>query len=153
MSEYLVFLHAVTGGVGTLLAVALAAVLLRSRDTGRPESVLAWTILTLFWITAFAGIWWYLTGYNEPKALIKAGPMPWAHNVVMEIKEHAFLVGLMVSSVLPTVVGEARRLGSPQARRMAALACVVVALIGLSMEALGAFVSLAIRLSMPEATV
>jgi hypothetical protein len=153
MNEYLVFLHAVTGGVGTLLAVALAAVLLRSRDTGRPESVLAWTILTLFWITAFAGIWWYLTGYAEPKAVIKAGPMPWAHNVVMEIKEHAFLVGLMVANALPAVVGEARRLGSPQARRLAALACALVALIGLSMEALGAFVSLAIRLSMPEATV
>ncbi|OHB22482.1 MAG: hypothetical protein A2939_02900 [Parcubacteria group bacterium RIFCSPLOWO2_01_FULL_48_18] len=46
-------------------------------------------LIFLSWIT---GGYYYLTDYQATvKAVIKAGPYPWAHSVITETKEHVFI--------------------------------------------------------------
>lgn len=48
--------------------------------------------LVFILISWLAGAYYYLTYYGGAvKPIIKKGPYPWAHNIVMEAKEHIFL--------------------------------------------------------------
>ena len=55
------------------------------------------------------GVWgiagyWYVVYYTVEKIQILHGTMPWAHRVVMEIKEHLFLAVAIVALYLPVAV-------------------------------------------------
>ena len=55
------------------------------------------------------GVWstagyWYVVYYPAEKMQILHGAMPWAHRVVMEIKEHLFLGAAIVALYLPMAV-------------------------------------------------
>ncbi|MDK2972087.1 MAG: hypothetical protein PWP23_1842 [Candidatus Sumerlaeota bacterium] len=147
MSEFLILPHVVAGALGTILTLVLAGLLLRSAKTGYLDRALAWLVPALYALSFAAGGFWYLNHYDEGKAAIKAGPVPWAHGVVMETKEHVFLGAMLLALLVPVAVAEARQLNSVEARRMAAVVCALAGAMGLAMEGMGAVVSMAIRIS------
>ena len=46
------------------------------------------------------GGYWYTHYYAPEKAIILKGPIPWAHNLIMETKEHAFFITLVLALYL-----------------------------------------------------
>ncbi|GFP23769.1 hypothetical protein HKBW3S42_01244 [Candidatus Hakubella thermalkaliphila] len=58
-------------------------------------------------ITWLVGGYLYRVPYGPVKELIKGGPFPWAHEIIMEWKEHAFLflpfVGFSIATILSKV--------------------------------------------------
>lgn len=109
---------------------------------------LAWTIFVLAWLTFITGGFWYVAGYPPNKIILKEGNWPWAHNVIMEIKEHAFFFLLMAASLLPFFVRETIRIDGTKLRPVVMTLTGLIIVIGVMVEAMGALIGLAIRASL-----
>jgi Na+-transporting methylmalonyl-CoA/oxaloacetate decarboxylase gamma subunit len=91
--HFLIGLHAGFGELGALAFLWVVIELINPTDgrVRRATKVACFGVILLFlsWIT---GGYYYLTNYQVAvKALIKAGPYPWAHSVITEVKEHVFM--------------------------------------------------------------
>jgi len=93
-TKSLILLHSVSGGLSALVLVWIIMETLYPTDRSLARARIA-SYLAAFLITAgcwIAGGYNYLTVYSSKvKAVILAGPHPWAHEVVMEAKEHIFI--------------------------------------------------------------
>jgi hypothetical protein len=141
MSDVILFSHPTFGVLGTMAALWVFVEGLNASDRNRVRTVLAaLAVTTLFILAAVTGGYWYVTYYAPEKALILAGPWPFAHNLVMETKEHLFFIPLLLSLYLPIVA--VRRLATDPAARLVVL--VVSGLIvvnGLAIEGAGAIIN------------
>ena len=63
-------------------------------------SIACAVFITASWVL---GGYWYVNYYYAEKAVILKGPWPWAHNLVMETKEHLFFIPLVLALYLPLV--------------------------------------------------
>jgi hypothetical protein len=148
MSETILLSHATFGVLALLASVWVFVDTLNGSDQAmlriRRASAL---VAALLWLTAVFGGYWYLSWYGTDKALIKAGPWPFAHTVAMETKEHVFFTLLLLGSYLPIVARDFRM----RARRTRGLLLTISALIvalGLAMEGAGAIAALGVKLSL-----
>jgi hypothetical protein len=89
----LIALHAVLGEIGALAFLWVFVELLSPTESRLRRARVAAFLGMLFLIGA-----WIVGGYNYVveygavvKPVIKAGPLPWAHEVITETKEHVFL--------------------------------------------------------------
>jgi len=55
----------------------------------------------LSWI---AGGYYYVALYPKARTLIRGGPWPWGHLIIMEAKEHLFLIGPFLGALLLFIV-------------------------------------------------
>jgi hypothetical protein len=110
MSPYiehlLVGAHAGLGELGILMCFWVGLELLVTRPVNfrrlRIVAIIGALAFTLSWLV---GGYYYVVHYGaNVKPLIKSGPMPWAHGIFMEAKEHVFLflpfLSIAVASVL-----------------------------------------------------
>lgn len=90
----LVLLHSITGGLAALALIWILLEIRYSTDRSLYRSKIT-SYLAAFLITAgcwIAGGYTYLTVYGtEVKPVILEGPQPWAHEIIMEAKEHIFV--------------------------------------------------------------
>ncbi|OGG64359.1 hypothetical protein A3C94_00635 [Candidatus Kaiserbacteria bacterium RIFCSPHIGHO2_02_FULL_55_17] len=89
----LIALHAALGEAGALAFLWVLVELLNPSEArlrrARIAAFLGVLFLTASWV---AGGFYYVTEYGAAvKPLIKSGPLPWAHSVITETKEHVFL--------------------------------------------------------------
>ncbi len=93
-TKNLVLLHSISGGLSALVLVWIIMETLYPTDRALVRARIA-SYLAAFLITGgcwIAGGYNYLTVYgSQVKPIILAGPHPWAHEVVMEAKEHIFI--------------------------------------------------------------
>lgn len=89
----LIGLHAVLGEVGALAFLWVFVELLNPNESRLRRARIAALLGVLFLVGAwFFGGFYYVTEYGAAvKPLIKSGPIPWAHLVITETKEHVFL--------------------------------------------------------------
>ena len=89
----LIGLHAGMGEMGALAFLWVFVELLNMSEASVRRARIAALWGTILFIGSWiAGGWNYLTYYaSVVKPLIIAGPMPLAHNLIMETKEHVFL--------------------------------------------------------------
>ena len=143
----LVLFHSVSGG---LVALALVWVLLevrypidRSLTRVRIASYLSTLLVTAgCWI---GGGYNYLTSYgSQVKPVILAGPYPWAHEIVMEAKEHVFvflpIIALALSITLSVLDREAFLGDAKYRRALTMIACLALFMV-LLMFLMGAIIS------------
>ena len=91
----------------------------------------------------------YVTHYGPAaKPLILKGSMPWAHNLVMETKEHIALFIPIVALCATIALYHARTegTGSP-AYRYISMLCGLVVLMAFSMAGMGFIISAAVRVA------
>jgi hypothetical protein len=93
MNYPLIGLHAGLGEFAALMFAWAFIELLSSGDANIRRARLAVLIGTLFLVSAWiGGGYYYVELYgSQVKPFIKEGPLPWAHGVAMETKEHVFL--------------------------------------------------------------
>ena len=112
MPQILIGTHAFLGEVGALLFLWVLVELLNpSPERLRRARILAMCgtlFLALAWIV---GGYYYVEFYGTiVKPVIKAGPMPWTHSIVIETKEHVFLflpfLAFLASGLITTLRDE-----------------------------------------------
>lgn len=105
-------------------------------------------------IAGFALSWliggYYYVKFYGPivKPIIKAGSAPWAHAIAMEAKEHIFLFIIPLAFVaLLAALLEPKTLEENRLRKPVLILIALIALIGLSLGAMGFIISAAARWS------
>jgi len=93
MNFPLIGLHAGFGEFAALMFFWAFIELVGGQASNIRRARLAVLLGTIFLISAWlAGGYYYVEIYgSEVKPFIKEGPLPWAHGVAMETKEHVFL--------------------------------------------------------------
>jgi len=94
-----------------------------------------------------AGGYYYVTFYGPlVRPVIKAGLAPWAHNIMMETKEHIFLfiIPLAVTTLLAVLLKE-EEFESLNIRKVVMLLAAFIAALGLVIGAMGFMISAAAR--------
>ena len=117
----------------------------------------SWRKVRLYW-SAGVGVLsfllsWLFGGYyyvkyygGLVKPIIQSGLAPWAHNIIMETKEHIFLfiIPLAITSLFITLLGE-DEFKSLNIKRVLMILVVLVAGLGLVIGAMGFVISAAAR--------
>ncbi len=145
MNDFFLLPHIAFGMAAVIVSVALVADGARSGSITGLSQWLGWLIFAFTWLTFISGGAWYILGYPPNKSAVLAGSAPWAHEVVMEVKEHAFFLMLMLATVLPFVLAEAKSTGGKLGRAVMITFGSTIACLGLLLEAMGAVVGLAVR--------
>lgn len=148
MNEIILFAHATFGVLGILGSVWIFVETLNASEanTARIRAV-AWAVATFILLSWILGGYWYVQFYGPDKALILKGPWPWAHKLVMEIKEHAFFIPLLLALYLPLAARD-KLVSSPAARTMVLSVATLIVLSGLAIEGAGAIVSYGAKIAL-----
>ncbi len=146
--EMILMLHPTFGVLAMIAAVWVFVEALNANDGNifrlRQVSVLA---AVLLWLAYIVGGYWYVVYYGGDKALIKAGPWPFAHGFVMETKEHLFLTLLLLGTFLPIAAyGDVVR--KKVTRKLVLWTSALVVLMGLAMEGAGAIVGMGVKVAL-----
>lgn len=99
------------------------------------------------WLGFVIGGYWYVTSYHVDKAIILKGPWPFAHNFVMETKEHLVIILLMLATYLPIASAGNLSAGS-DARRVVLWVAGMVAVLALMMEGEGAVIAMGVKVGL-----
>jgi hypothetical protein len=146
-TKSLVLLHSISGGLAALVLVWIILETLYPTDISLARVRIA-SYLSAFLITAgcwIAGGYNYLTAYgSQVKPVIMAGPHPWAHEVVMEAKEHIFvflpIIAFALSITLSTLDKDAFLNDAKFRRALTMTACLALFMV-LLMFLMGAIIS------------
>ncbi len=149
MSKELILMMHPTFGVLAVIAsvwVFVEALNAREANAGRLRSASVLTAI-LMWLTYIVGGYWYVVFYGADKAIIKAGPWPFAHGFFMETKEHVFLMLLLLATFLP-IAAWGDIVKNRMTRNLVLWASALVVLMGLAMEGAGAIVSMGVKVAL-----
>jgi len=154
MNFPLIGLHAWLGEFAALMFVWAFIEMLSGANENVQRARLATLLGCIFIFSAWlAGGFYYVEIYGAAvKPLIKEGPLPWAHKIVMETKEHIFIflpfLGLLAYGLLQRL-GDAMP-GNPAARTAAKYALGSLAVITGSMALFGFLVSSGFRAALEQ---
>jgi len=149
MKEIILMLHPTFGVLAILAGVwVFVEVLNTSKNNLQRIKTASVVLVVLMWLSYLFGGYWYVQFYGADKAIIIAGPWPFAHSFFMEVKEHLFFTLLLLSTYLPvTTAGDRLLAGQPQ-RNLVLTVSLLIVLLGLFMEGAGATVSLGAKLAL-----
>jgi hypothetical protein len=141
LSDVILFAHPTFGVLAILASVWVLVELLNASPVNRSRARNAALLVSVCIIAAWIlGGFWYVNFYYAEKAVILKGPWPWAHNIIMETKEHLFFIPLVLALYLPIVMRDdfVRNL---TARYMAMAVAVMIIGSSLAIEGAGALVN------------
>jgi hypothetical protein len=99
------------------------------------------------WLAIGIGGYWYVADYKADKDIILKGPWPWAHNFVMETKEHLVITLLLLATYLP--IAAANNLAAnPEARRLTLGVAGLIAVLALVAEGEGAIIAMGVKVAL-----
>ncbi|MDD1748541.1 MAG: hypothetical protein LUO89_01570 [Methanothrix sp.] len=146
-SKSLVLVHSMSGGLTALVLVWIILEMIYLTESGVVRAKIAGYI-GAFLVTAgcwIAGGYNYLTVYgSQVKPIILAGPKPWAHSIVMEVKEHIFVflpIIIIALSLTLAILDKNVLLKDPVARRAIAITASLAIFMVLLMFLMGAIIS------------
>jgi hypothetical protein len=148
MEQVILLIHPTLGGLATLAALWVFVDTLNVSEASlariRNVSILC---AVLMWLTYFLGGYWYVVHYGTDKAIIKAGPWAFGHSFFMEVKEHVFLMLLLLATYLP--IASSNNLASSKAARKIVLWVAGLTVpTSLAMEGSGAIVGIAVKVAL-----
>jgi len=147
-NNVILLIHPALGGIATLAALWVFVDTLNASEASRSRikniSILC---AVLMWLTYIIGGYWYVVHYAPEKAIIKAGPWPFAHGFFMETKEHVFLMLLLLATYLP-IAASGNLATSKGARKVVLWVSGLIVPVSLSMEGSGAILSIAVKIGL-----
>ena len=147
--EFILMLHPTFGVLAMLAAVWFFVEVINANESNLSRITTAGlTVAVFIWLSYIVGGYWYVNFYYADKAIIKAGPWPFAHSFFMETKEHIFFSLLLISTYLPVVVSGNQLLVNRGARNLVLTLSALVVLLGLVMEGSGAIVGLGVKMGL-----
>ena len=149
VEHLLVGAHAGLGELGILACFWIALELLVVRPINIRRIQVAALFGVIFFILSWiVGGYYYVVHYGvDVKPVIKSGPMPWAHGVFMEAKEHVFLFLPFLAIVLASVISALSDVVNDRARiqKWLIILCGLAIVIGGLMAASGYIISSSMR--------
>ena len=147
-NEFVMMLHPTFGVLAIISSVWVFVETLNARqaNVGRIRTASVITLI-LMWLAYIVAGYWYVVYYGGDKAIIKAGPWPFAHSFFMETKEHVFFMLLLLATLLPIVAfGD---ILNKRATRVTVLwTSALVVLLSLVMEGAGAIISMGVKVAL-----
>jgi hypothetical protein len=139
-SDAILLAHAGFGVTGCLAALWVFVEALNAQP-GNAARIRAAALVTALSMAAawICGGYWYVHFYPAEKALILTGPWPFAHNLVMETKEHLFLITGMLAFLLPVATRE-ELFSHAAARKLVLSVAALIVITGLTVEGAGAVI-------------
>jgi hypothetical protein len=147
MENIMLLLHPATGGLATLTALWVFVDTLNANEASLARAQKASILCAvLMWLTYFLGGYWYVVYYAADKAIIKAGPWPFGHDFFMEVKEHVFLMLILLATYLPIAASDLT--SGKAARKVVLWVSGLIVPTALSMEGSGAIISIAVKVGL-----
>lgn len=147
-NELILMIHPSLGVLAILASVWMCAETLNASQSNEARIRFAsLAVAALMWGAYVVGGYWYVNFYAADKALITAGPWPFAHGFFMETKEHVFFILLLLATYVP-IAARADVVNSRGARQLVLGSGTLVVLFGLAMEGAGAFISMGAKLGL-----
>ena len=147
--EFILMLHPTFGVLAMLAAVWFFVEVLNANERNLARIKTAGVLVAVFiWLAYIVGGYWYVQYYYADKAIIKAGPWPYAHSFFMETKEHLFFTLLLISTYLPIAASGSQFLVNRGARNLLLTLSALVVLLGLAMDGSGAVVGLGVKVGL-----
>ena len=148
MNEIILMSH-VLFGVGCLVAAIWLFVDVLNANEGNLARIrkLSWGAAGFMWLAFLVGGYWYVTAYKTDKAIILKGPWPFAHNMVMETKEHLVIMLLLLVTYLP-IAASNNLVASRDARRLMLWVTATTALLALAMDGEGAIIAMGVKVGL-----
>ena len=147
-NNVVLLIHPALGGIATLAALWVFVDTLNASEASLSRikniSILC---AVLIWLTYLIGGYWYVVHYAPEKAIIKEGPWPYAHGFFMEVKEHVFLMLLLLATYLP-IAASGNLVASKAARKVVLWVSGLIVPISLSMEGSGAIIAIAVKIGL-----
>ena len=148
MKEIILLLHPAFGVLAILTTVWVFVEALNASEASESRIKKASILTTVFiWLTYIVGGYWYVFYYGSDKAIIKAGPWPFGHNFFMEVKEHVFLMLLLLATYLP-IASFGKISSSKAARKVVLWTSGLIVALGLSMEGAGSIISTSAKIGL-----
>jgi hypothetical protein len=146
-TKILVLLHSISGGMAALVLVWIIMEMRYPTERSLARARVA-SYLSAFLITSgcwIVGGYNYLTVYgSQVRPVILTGPRPWAHEVVMEAKEHIFvflpIIAFALSITLSTLYRNTFQDDAKARRALTMIACLALFMV-LLMFLMGAIIS------------
>lgn len=142
------FVHIIFGIIGVCASYALWMVILKKEPKIQTLKICSLGSLVSILISWLAGGYYYLLYYGSAvKGVIKKGPYPWAHGIVMEAKEHIFLFlpFLLLVIVLVIYLGGTSIEYNQSLKRRLTFLIALTTLIGIAITFSGIAISGAVR--------
>lgn len=149
MREALLFVHPSLGVLGMLAALWVFVEAL-SLDESRLRRMRTASLLGagLFLLTWFSGGLWDSFFYDADREVMEKGSWAFVGNMAMELKEHLFVVILLLALYLP-ILAFATGLGREGSTRLPIMtASALIVLLGLAMEGAGAILAGSVHVGM-----
>jgi len=148
MKNVILLLHPAFGVLAILAAVWVFVDALNTSEASLSRIKKVSILCTvLIWLTYLIGGYWYVLYYGPDKAIIKAGPWPFGHKFFMEVKEHVFLMLLLLATYLP-IASFGNIASNKGARKVVLWVAGLIVTISLSMEGAGAIISAAVKIGL-----
>ena len=148
MENILLLMHPITAGLATLVALWIFVDTLNASESSVARiKNLSLTCAILMWLTYILGGYFYVVYYGADKAFIKGGPWAFGHNFFMEVKEHVFLMLLLLATYLP--IAASKYLPSKNSvRKLVLWVTGVIVPTSLAMEFSGAILAVALKVAL-----
>jgi hypothetical protein len=147
-SDVILLAHAAFGVTGCLTALWVFVEALNAQPPNAVRIQAAAFIAAACMIGAWlCGGYWYLHFYPAEKALILNGPWPFAHNLVMETKEHLFFATAILALLLPIATRE-KLYSNAAARKLVLSVAGLIVITGLSLEGAGAVIDHGVKIAL-----
>jgi hypothetical protein len=147
MVDTVLLAHPTFGVLGIMAALWVFVETLNASEANavriRRGALAVTVFIVLAWIV---GGYWYVHFYAPEKAIILKGPLPWAHNFVMETKEHLFFIPLVLALYLPLAARQ-QLYRNAAARVMVLSVAALIALSGFAIEGGGALISYGVKVA------
>ena len=145
MTEMILILHVLFGVVCLLAAVWVFVDVLNVRAATLKRIRIASRAVAVFmWLNFLFGGYWYVVFYKADKAVILNGPLPLAHNIFMETKEHLVILLLLLATYLPIAAAD-NLAENRNARRLTLVVAAAIVLFALLMDGLGAGIGIGVK--------
>jgi hypothetical protein len=147
MNEVILMAH-VFFGVSCLLATLWVFVdVLNVREANQTRiRVVSWAAAVFMWLSFLIAGYWYVVFYKVDKAVILKGPWPFAHDFVMESKEHLVIMLLLLATFLP--IATVNDLMNKEARRVALWVAGIIVPLALMMEGAGGIIAIGVKVGL-----
>jgi len=151
MNEIILMLHVVFGIACMVAAVWLFVDVLHAseQNIARIRRVSLGAVLAM-WTAFLVGGYFYVTAYKADKAIIlaeKNKPWHFAHELVMETKEHLVIILLLLATYLPIVAAN-NLATSKDARKLMLWLTATIAVFALVMDGEGALIAMGVKMGL-----
>lgn len=154
MKEAVLLLHPTLAMLSVISAIWVIVETINASPSNlnriKKVSFLVAVFMFLTWVVAG---YYYVTFYAPDKAIILKGSWKFAHNLIMESKEHLFFMTLILSFLLPIVASANDIIKNKQSRKLIISVASLIVLSSLMLEGAGSIIAMGVKMGLLETVI